>query len=184
MKLSRGWRVALVIALTVLLAVPLYQLATRASADYYTQQAKNLYDNVSHYFSHIDNIYNNTLYHDGTQDEVKPQFNFSSSCDGFPDTTGILLLMKTGGTESFDKLPVHLLTTMSCLPDFLIFSDLVCGPSQPTSQPKIPVRPRFAPLPGHAASPPSSAAASPTLGCLVSYRAGPPSLTVACRSSR
>lgn len=45
-------------------------------------------------------------------------------CDGFPDTSGILLVMKTGASESFDKLPTHLITTLRCLPDFLLFSDL------------------------------------------------------------
>ncbi|KAJ0125242.1 glycosyltransferase family 31 protein [Diaporthe amygdali] len=45
-------------------------------------------------------------------------------CDGFPDTSGILLIMKTGATESFDKLPTQLITILRCLPDFLLFSDL------------------------------------------------------------
>lgn len=45
-------------------------------------------------------------------------------CDGFPDTSGILLVMKTGATESFDKLPTMLITILRCLPDFLLFSDL------------------------------------------------------------
>lgn len=45
-------------------------------------------------------------------------------CDGFPDTSGILLVMKTGATESFDKVPMQLMTVLRCLPDFLIFSDL------------------------------------------------------------
>lgn len=45
-------------------------------------------------------------------------------CDGFPDTSGILLVMKTGATEAFDKLPTQLITILRCLPDFLLFSDL------------------------------------------------------------
>lgn len=45
-------------------------------------------------------------------------------CDGFPDISGILLVMKTGATESFDKLPTQLITILRCLPDFLLFSDL------------------------------------------------------------
>ncbi|EQK99937.1 glycosyltransferase family 31 [Ophiocordyceps sinensis CO18] len=32
--------------------------------------------------------------------------------------------MKTGASESYDKLPAHLLTSLQCLPDFLLFSDL------------------------------------------------------------
>lgn len=45
-------------------------------------------------------------------------------CDGFPDTSGILLVMKTGATEAYDRLPVQIMTVLKCLPDFLIFSDL------------------------------------------------------------
>lgn len=45
-------------------------------------------------------------------------------CDGFPDTSGILLVMKTGATEAYDRLPVQIMTVLKCLPDFLLFSDL------------------------------------------------------------
>jgi hypothetical protein len=45
-------------------------------------------------------------------------------CESFPDTSGILLVMKTGATESYDKLPTQLITMLKCLPDFLIFSDM------------------------------------------------------------
>lgn len=50
--------------------------------------------------------------------------NHDPICEGFPDTSGILLIMKTGATESFDKLPTQLITILRCLPDFLLFSDL------------------------------------------------------------
>lgn len=49
----------------------------------------------------------------------------SPACEGFPDTEGIMLVMKTGATEAFDKLPTHLLTDLQCMDDFLLFSDLV-----------------------------------------------------------
>jgi hypothetical protein len=45
-------------------------------------------------------------------------------CDAFPDTSNILLVMKTGATESFDKVPTQLMTVLRCLPEFFIFSDL------------------------------------------------------------
>lgn len=32
--------------------------------------------------------------------------------------------MKTGATESYDKLPVQIMTVLKCIPDFLLFSDL------------------------------------------------------------
>lgn len=50
--------------------------------------------------------------------------DYDSVCKGFPDTSGIFLVMKTGATESFDRIPTQLMTALGCLPDFLIFSDL------------------------------------------------------------
>jgi hypothetical protein len=54
-----------------------------------------------------------------------PPSNLNGACDGFPNTDGILLVMKTGATEAYTKLPTHLLTSLQCLPNFLLFSDLV-----------------------------------------------------------
>ncbi|OTA98813.1 glycosyltransferase family 31 protein [Hypoxylon sp. CI-4A] len=51
-------------------------------------------------------------------------YNSSNPCVNFPDTHGVLLVMKTGATEAFDRIPTHLLTTLNCLSDFLIFSDM------------------------------------------------------------
>lgn len=45
-------------------------------------------------------------------------------CDDFPDTSNILLVMKTGASESFARIPTQLFTVLSCLDDFLIFSDM------------------------------------------------------------
>ena len=36
----------------------------------------------------------------------------------------ILLVLKTGATELYSKLPMHLVTTLRCVPHYLIFSDL------------------------------------------------------------
>lgn len=48
-----------------------------------------------------------------------------SACDGFPVLDNITLVMKTGATEAFEKLPTQLLTSLQCIDDFLLFSDLV-----------------------------------------------------------
>lgn len=45
-------------------------------------------------------------------------------CEGFPDTKDILVVMKTGATEAYDKLPIHFLTTLSCNNDSILFSDM------------------------------------------------------------
>ena len=46
------------------------------------------------------------------------------SCAGFPNVTDILLVMKTGATEAYDKLPIHFLTTFRCPVDTIYFSDM------------------------------------------------------------
>lgn len=51
----------------------------------------------------------------------------TSADDGCPDVPGaenILLLMKTGATELFTRVPTSLLTFIRCVPNFMIFSDL------------------------------------------------------------
>ncbi|KPM46289.1 hypothetical protein AK830_g373 [Neonectria ditissima] len=45
-------------------------------------------------------------------------------CDGFPNMDKIMLVMKTGATEAYTKLPTQLLTGLQCIDDFLLFSDL------------------------------------------------------------
>ena len=46
------------------------------------------------------------------------------TCDSFPETEDILLVMKTGATEAYDKLPIHFLTTLTCIMDFILFADM------------------------------------------------------------
>lgn len=48
-----------------------------------------------------------------------------AACANFPDTSRVLLIMKTGASEAYKKVPSQLATTLSCLGgDFLIFSDM------------------------------------------------------------
>ncbi|EFY95837.1 fringe-like glycosyl transferase family protein [Metarhizium robertsii] len=48
-----------------------------------------------------------------------------NDCNEFPDTSKVLILIKTGASEAYSKLPVHLLTTLKCLShNFLLFSDM------------------------------------------------------------
>ncbi|PFH58302.1 hypothetical protein XA68_13906 [Ophiocordyceps unilateralis] len=70
-------------------------------------------------------LLNNTIYGPATQDMVHETWDFTASpCSRFPDTDGILLVMKTGASEAYDKLPTQLLTSLQCLPDLLLFSDM------------------------------------------------------------
>lgn len=45
-------------------------------------------------------------------------------CEGFPDTSKVLLVMKTGASEAYARIPTQLMTMLRCLPDFLIFGDM------------------------------------------------------------
>ncbi|KAI1656263.1 glycosyltransferase family 31 protein [Daldinia decipiens] len=49
---------------------------------------------------------------------------YEPSCKYFPNTSDILVVVKTGATESYSKIPTQLITILRCLPDFLIFSDM------------------------------------------------------------
>ncbi|KAI0017717.1 glycosyltransferase family 31 protein [Xylariomycetidae sp. FL0641] len=84
--------------------------------------ARDYYDTVTSFFDGA--VYNNTLHTEANDQLVTKYYNSSNPCAAFPETNGILLVMKTGATEAFDRLPTHLLTTLSCLPDFLLFSDM------------------------------------------------------------
>lgn len=45
-------------------------------------------------------------------------------CANFPDTSNVLVIMKTGASEAYSKVPTQLLTNLRCLNDFLLFSDM------------------------------------------------------------
>lgn len=110
-----------------LLAVLLIYIRYRLAWSEYESlgNAPGYYDTVTTYFHGPKTIYNNTLVDEGTESQVEAHYNSTDPCDNFPNTDGILLVMKTGATEVFERVPTHLLTTLRCLPDFLIFSDMV-----------------------------------------------------------
>ena len=45
-------------------------------------------------------------------------------CAHQPDLSNLGLVVKTGATESYARLPTQLLTVLRCVPDFQIFSDM------------------------------------------------------------
>ncbi|KAK8095002.1 hypothetical protein PG997_001687 [Apiospora hydei] len=46
------------------------------------------------------------------------------ACAWMPDTSNILVVMKTGASEAYARVPTQLMTTLRCVPDYLIFSDM------------------------------------------------------------
>ncbi|KAL4952720.1 hypothetical protein BDW69DRAFT_167081 [Aspergillus filifer] len=45
-------------------------------------------------------------------------------CQAYSDPGNVVFVIKTGATEVYEKLPTQLLTTLGCVQDFLLFSDL------------------------------------------------------------
>ncbi|KAJ6441810.1 glycosyltransferase family 31 protein [Purpureocillium lavendulum] len=48
----------------------------------------------------------------------------SGECAHFPDVSNVLLVMKTGASESYGKIPNQIMTTLKCVPDYLFFGDM------------------------------------------------------------
>ncbi|KAF2768889.1 hypothetical protein EJ03DRAFT_327848 [Teratosphaeria nubilosa] len=46
------------------------------------------------------------------------------SCKEMPGAENVMIILKTGATELYQKLPVHFLTTFTCTPNFMLFSDM------------------------------------------------------------
>ena len=69
-------------------------------------------------------------HHDPHKSHHAPQGNLTDEeppvdmCDGFPDTSNVLLVMKTGASEAFARVPTQVMTMLKCLPEYLIFSDM------------------------------------------------------------
>jgi len=74
---------------------------------------------------------------DNKQAKVPTQLD----CRNLPGADKIMVMLKTGATEIYSKLPTHLLTTFTCIPNFKIYSDL-----EHTFPPNIPVTDVIAPV--------------------------------------
>lgn len=113
-------------AVTTFTLVAAYIHADSAFSDTSIDTARSYYHSVSSILTaNTPAVVNNTIYSADIDRLVHPFYNSTGSCTNFPNTDNILLVMKTGATEAFDKVPTQLLTAMQCLPDFLIFSDMV-----------------------------------------------------------
>ncbi|ORY55106.1 uncharacterized protein BCR38DRAFT_357312 [Pseudomassariella vexata] len=56
------------------------------------------------------------------QDDVDSWIG-SDPCEGLEGLSDVFVVLKTGATEAFEKVPVHLSTTLRCVPHYDIFSD-------------------------------------------------------------
>lgn len=48
----------------------------------------------------------------------------AESCRGAPGADEVLVMLKTGATEIYEKLPTHFVTLFKCTPNYMVFSDL------------------------------------------------------------
>ncbi|OTA99862.1 glycosyltransferase family 31 protein [Hypoxylon sp. CI-4A] len=68
---------------------------------------------------------NNRIYGHQINDSTLPfERPHDPSCSRFSEMSNILVVVKTGATESYARIPTQLVTVLRCLPDFLIFSDM------------------------------------------------------------
>jgi hypothetical protein len=49
---------------------------------------------------------------------------FNQACDALPGADRIVITVKTGATEAFEKVPVQMLTSLLCAPNVYVFSDM------------------------------------------------------------
>ncbi|KHN99174.1 uncharacterized protein MAM_02872 [Metarhizium album ARSEF 1941] len=56
--------------------------------------------------------------------QVSQPSGLGDECALFPNTSSVLLVMKTGASESYSKIPTQLMTNLKCVSDFLFFSDM------------------------------------------------------------
>lgn len=54
----------------------------------------------------------------GEKSKVKP------GCEDFPDMSNIFVVLKTGASESYNRLPTQLMTNLKCVPNYEIWSDM------------------------------------------------------------
>lgn len=47
-----------------------------------------------------------------------------AECMHLPGADRVMVMLKTGATELYQKLPAHFITTFKCVPNFMVFSDL------------------------------------------------------------
>lgn len=60
----------------------------------------------------------------GYEGDAKAESTPKTDCRQLPGADKVMVMLKTGATEIYSKLPTHLLTTFTCIENFRIYSDL------------------------------------------------------------
>lgn len=47
-----------------------------------------------------------------------------AECLDMPGADEVMVVLRTGATEMYDKLPIHLMTTLKCIPNYVVVADL------------------------------------------------------------
>ena len=61
---------------------------------------------------------------DNSDETTTEKWEKSHSCKNFPDTSNVLVVMKTGASEVMGKVPTQIMTNLKCVHEYLIFSDM------------------------------------------------------------
>ena len=61
---------------------------------------------------------------DEKDDVEESSHHVNETCLHLPGADKVMIMLKTGATELYQKLPTHFVTTLKCIPHFMVFSDL------------------------------------------------------------
>lgn len=53
-----------------------------------------------------------------------PASKVKPGCENFPDMSNIFVVLKTGASESYNRIPTQLMTNLKCVPNYEIWSDM------------------------------------------------------------
>ncbi|KAF7193789.1 Glycoprotein-N-acetylgalactosamine 3-beta-galactosyltransferase 1-B [Pseudocercospora fuligena] len=60
----------------------------------------------------------------GPIEEQAVHLQHDPECVHMPGADEVLVILKTGATEAYEKLPIHLVTTLKCISNYIVVSDL------------------------------------------------------------
>ncbi|OJJ43668.1 hypothetical protein ASPZODRAFT_136122 [Penicilliopsis zonata CBS 506.65] len=131
---SRRW---ILVVSPILSVLVLYYLLINDPSSYISHYRGFIFSSDSHKASHGNHSTNATRLETTTTTTVRPAPAASeppvvvaaetqtqaSGCPSLPGLEDVLVIMKTGVTEALEKVPVHIRTTLRCVPHYTIFSD-------------------------------------------------------------
>jgi hypothetical protein len=101
----------LAIALLVILGIYLFRDSWKAADSRYQSAAPATQPDTEQPHSHA-------------KDSIHIAESYAEKCRDVPGAENVLVMLKTGATEIYEKLPTHFVTLFKCTPHYMVFSDL------------------------------------------------------------